>query len=246
MSRTSETESDSPTPVRSLSRVVGVFTSPTKTFQCLAKHASWIAPLLLMVILSASASALMGSKINWREYIRHRAEGNPRFSQLSDEQKDDAIAKQIRFGPGFSFAAGILRVPIAALIISVIYLAAFNLVCGAELRFATSFGITTHAFLPLALGNILTLIVLSLKAYGDVDPENIVATSLKAFLSESAPKTVLAFGSSLELFWIWCLTLLTVGFSAANPKKVKPSASFGIVFGLWGLWVVAKVVWAAL
>ena len=100
--------------------------------------------------------------------------------------------------------------------------------------------------MPTAIANILALIILPLKSYGDIDPENIVATSLKAYLPDSAPKPLAALGSSLELFWIWFLVLAAIGFAAANPKKIKPGAGFGIVFGLWAVWVLAKVAWAAL
>jgi hypothetical protein len=73
-----------------------------------------------------------------------------------------------------------------------------------------------------------------------------VATSLKAFLPDDAPKVLAALGSSLELFWIWVLVLIAIGFAAANPKKIKLGASLGIVFGLWAIWVLGKVAWASL
>jgi len=114
------------------------------------------------------------------------------------------------------------------------------------LRFGQAFGITTHAFLPTALSSILALIILPLKSYGDVDPENVVATSLKAFLPDGVPKALAALGSSLELFRLWFLVLVAIGFAAANPKKIKPAASFGIVFGMWAVWVLGKVAWAAI
>lgn len=246
MATTSIPTSEAQPPVSSIGRIIGVFTSPTKTFAGIAERPSWVAPLLLMVILSTGVGALMNSKMNWGEYIRHKAEENPRFSQLSEEQKDQALVGQIKFWSGFSYAIGVVAIPISVLIFAGIYMGAFNLFRGAGVRYGSAFGITTHAFLPTAISSILALIILPLKSYGDVDPESIVATNLKAFLPESLPKTLLALGSSLELFWIWCLVLVAIGFSAANPKKVKPGASFGIVFGLWAVWVLAKVAWAAL
>jgi hypothetical protein len=139
-----------------------------------------------------------------------------------------------------------VAVPISVLLFALIYWGSFDLFRGAGLRYGQAFAITTHAFLPTAISSILALIILPLKAYGDVDPENVVATSLKAYLPESAPKPLLALGGSLELFFIWCLVLVAIGFAAANPKKIKAGASFGIVFGLWAVWVLAKVAWAAL
>ena len=81
----------------------------------------------------------------------------------------------------------------------------------------------------------MALIILPLKSYGDVDPESVVATSLKAYLPETAPKALLALGGSLELFWIWCLVLVAIGFAAANPKKIKPEQFWNC------LWIVGGV-----
>jgi hypothetical protein len=199
-----------------------------------------------MMVLATCVGTLLNTKMNWGEYIRHKAEENARFEQLSEEQKDQALAGQVKFWSNFSYGVGIVAVPLSTLIFALIYFGAFNLFRGAGLRFGQAFAITTHAFLPTAISSILALIILPLKTYGDVDPENVVATSLKAYLPESAPKPLLALGGSLELFFIWCLVLVAIGFSAANPKKVKLGASFAIVFGLWAVWVLAKVAWAAL
>jgi hypothetical protein len=246
MATTSVSAPEAQPRINPFGRIIGVFTSPKQTFASIAERPSWVAPLLLMMVLATCVGTLLNAKMNWGEYIRHKAEESARFEQLSEEQKDQALAGQVKFWSNFSYGVGIVAVPLSTLIFALIYFGAFNLFRGAGLRFGQAFAITTHAFLPTAISSILALIILPLKTYGDVDPENVVATSLKAYLPESAPKPLLALGGSLELFFIWCLVLVAIGFSAANPKKVKPGASFGIVFGLWAVWVLAKVAWAAL
>ena len=202
--------------------------------------------MLLMMILAVVVGSLLNSKMNWGDYIRHKAEENPRFAAMSEEQKDQTIIGQIKFWKGFSYAIGAVAIPISIVIFAAIYMGVFNLFRGAGVRYGQSFAITTHAFLPAAITSILAMIILPLKTYGDVDPENIVATSLKAYLPETAPKPLLALGGSIELFWIWCLVLVAIGFAAANPRKVKPGAALGIVLGLWAVWVLGKVAWAAI
>ena len=246
MATTSMPAPEAAAPVSPIGRIIGVFTSPKQTFTSIAEKPSWVAPMLLMMILAVVVGGLLNSKMNWAQYIRHKAEENPRFEQLSEEKKDEAVAGQVKFWAGFSYAVGAVAIPISILIFAGVYLVAFNLMSGAGVRYGQSFAITTHAFLPTLISSILAMIILPLKTYGDVDPENIVATSLKAYLPETAPKPLLALGGSLELFWIWCLVLVAIGFAAANPRKVKPGAAFGIVFGLWAIWVLAKVAWAAI
>jgi Yip1-like protein len=227
-------------------RILGTFFSPKKTFAQIAERPSWLAPLLLMAILGTAVGVMLNTKMNWGDYIRHKAEESPRFAQLSEEQKDRALGTQVKFWSKFSYGVGAVGVPISALCFALIYWGAFNLFSGAGLRYGTAFGITTHAFLPTVLQSILAMIVLPMKSYGDVDPESIVATNVKAFLSEGAPKWLEALGSSVDLFWIWFMVLAAIGFTAANPKKIKPGTAFSVVFGLWGVWVLAKVAWAAL
>jgi hypothetical protein len=227
-------------------RILGIFFSPKKTFAQIAERPNWLVPLLLMAILGTGVGALLNTKMNWADYIRHKAEESPRFAQLSEEQKDQALAPQIKFWSKFSYCVGAVGVPLAALFFALIYWGAFNLFSGAGLKFGSAFGITTHAYLPTVIQSILALIILPMKSYGDVDPESMVATNVKAFLSEGAPKWLAALGGSLDLFWIWFMVLAAIGFAAANPKKIKPGTAFSVVFGLWGVWVLAKVVWAAI
>jgi hypothetical protein len=246
MATTSVSAPEAQPRINPFGRIIGVFTSPKQTFASIAERPSWVAPMLLMMVLATAVGAMLNTKMNWGDYIRHKAEENARFAQMSEEQKDQAVAGQVKFWTNFSYGVGVVAVPLSTLIFALIYFGAFNLFRGAGVRYGQAFAITTHAFLPTAISSILALIILPLKSYGDVDPESVVATSLKAYLPESAPKPLLALGSSLELFFIWCLVLVAIGFSAANPKKVKLGASFGIVFGLWAVWVLAKVAWAAI
>lgn len=48
-----------------------------------------------------------------------------------------------------------------------------------------------------------------------------------------------------DIFWIWALVLLAVGFAAANPKKISTGKGVGTVFAIWAVWLLAKVGWAA-
>jgi Yip1 domain len=234
------------TSISPFGRIFGVFFSPKKTFAQIAERPNWLVPLLLMAILGTVIGAMLNTKINWGDYIRHKAEESPRFAQLSEEQKEQALAPQIKFWSRFSYCVGAVGVPLAALFFALIYWAAFNLFTGAGLTYGSAFGITTHAYLPTSIQSILAMIILPLKSFGDVDPESIVATNVKAFLSDGAPKWLGALGSSLDLFWIWFMVLAATGFAAANPKKIKSGTAISVVFGLWGVWVLAKVVWAAI
>ncbi len=233
-------------PINHFGRIAGVFVSPRKTFESIARRPSWIAPVLLMTIIGLFVAGLLNQRMNWGSYIRQKAEQNARFAQLSEEQKDRALGTRAKYAPMLSYGIGGLGSLLAVLVLALIYLGVFNLFCGAGLRFATSFGIAAHGYLPSVLAGILVLITLPLKAYGEVDPEHILASNLGAFLGSDNPKWLQTLGTSLDIFWIWILALFAIGYSAANPKKIKTATAFGVVFGLWAVWVLCKVAWAAI
>ena len=150
----------------------------------------------------------------------------------------------MQYGPKFAFVFGVIFTPIFVLFITLVFWGAFNLFNGAALSFKTAFGIVSHAFVPLIISSLLAIIILLIKPHGEVDPEHFLASNLGAFLPDDAPKPLVALGQSLELFWIWTLALVAIGFSAASPKKIKPAGALLTVYGLWAVWVLGKVAWA--
>ena len=59
-------------------------------------------------------------------------------------------------------------------------------------------------------------------------------------------KPLLALASSFDLFTIWFVVLLGIGFSQATGGKVKVRTIFLVYFGLWMIWVLGKVGLAAI
>lgn len=236
---------EAPASISPIGRIIGALFSPKKTFADVAAHPSWIAPMLLLTLLSLGVSALLVQKVDWHNFMEQQLNKNPRTEQLPADQKEKIIEAQSKYAPAFTYVLGACGPILGTLVITLVYWGAFNLFSGAGLKYGTAFGITSHAFMPASISSVLAIVTIFLKARGDVDPEHLLASALSAFLPENAPKWLNSLGNSLELFWLWCLVLLVIGFSAANPKKIKTGAAFGTVFGLWILWVLIKVGWAA-
>ena len=230
--------------IGAVGRMIGVIVSPKQTFTDIARRPTWVAPFLTLCILSVVVGGLLGQKTDWRSFFERQMSKNSRFDQMPQEQKDRAVENQVKYAPKVAFAFGLLGTVIIVLLMALVYWGAFNVFTGAGLGFKTSFGITSHAFVPSIIGSLLAVIILLIKPRGDVDPEHFLASSVAAFLPDPSPRWLEALGQSLELFWIWTLAMLATGFSAANPKKIKPAGAFLTVFGIWGAWVLCKVAWA--
>jgi len=227
-----------------LSRMTGVIVSPIPTFAEIARRPTWLVPFFTLCVLSIVVSGLIAQKTDWRSFFERQNSKNARFDQMPQDQKDRMVENQVKYAPKFAFALGIVGTAIFVLFVTLVYWGAFNLFNGAALNFKTAFGLVSHAFVPLIISSLLAIIVLLVKPHGDVDPEHFLASSVGAFLPDDAAKWLEALGQSLEVFWIWTLALVALGFSAASPKKIKPAGAFLSVYGIWAVWVLCKVAWA--
>ena len=225
-------------------RVIGVFFSPGKTFEDIVRKPSWMLPILLVTILSIGVSVAINQRINWREFMSQQIEKNPRAAQMSAEQKQQQIEGGAKFSPPFTYAIGVLGPILFVLIFGLVMWGAYSLLGGISTNFTTAFSITAHAFLTGLVSSPLIILTLYLKPFGTADLENPLASNLAALLSEDSAKWLVALLKSIDLFTLWTLILLAIGFAAVNPKKLKGAKSFTIAFSLWAAFVICRVGWA--
>jgi hypothetical protein len=231
--------------IGAVGRLTGALFNPKETFADIARRPSWVAPIVLLSILGMGVGIVLNQRVDWANFFRQQNEKNSRIAQMSEEQKQQVVSSQMKFAPASAYVFGTLGAACVALILALVYWGAFNLLAGAELNFGRSFGITSHALLPTAIGSVLAIITMFLKSPGEVDPEHLLASNVGALLGSDSPKWLASLGSSLDIFWIWVLILLATGFSLANPKKIPMGKAIGTVFGIWALWLVVKIGFAA-
>ncbi len=130
----------------------------------------------------------MNQRVDWESYIRQQAEKSSRFAQLSEQQKQRAVETQAKYVPMITYAAGLLRSTVLVLILSGVYLGAFNLFAGAGLRFGQTFGIASHALMPSVIAWVLAIVIMLLKSRGEVDPERLLASNVAALLPSDVPR----------------------------------------------------------
>ena len=225
-------------------RVIGVFFSPKATFEDIARKPGWVTPILLTTVLSVISVVALNQRMNWRDYIVQQIEKSPRGAQLSAEQKQQQAETGAKFTVGIVYASGVL-VPICfALFVGLVMWGAYNLLAGAGASFSQSFAILAHAGLVGLVTTPLFLLVLFLKPPGTMDPENPLATNLAALLPEDSAKWLFALCKSIDVFSLWTLILIAIGFAAVNPRKLKGAKSFAVAFTVWAVWVVLRVGWA--
>jgi hypothetical protein len=227
-------------------RAFNVLFSPKATFEDIARKPSWVVPIVLLTIFSIGAGALIAKKVDWQTFIRAQSEKSASFQQLSEDQKQQRVEIGAKFAPNIAWGIAICGPIFFALILTLVYWIAFNVISGAQLKFGTPFGIVCHSFMPSIFASILLIVVLSMKSYGDVNPNTMLASNLAAYLPGDSANWMISLGQSLDIFWIWTMILLVIGFKAANPRKISGASAAGVVFGIWAIYVIAKVGWAAM
>jgi len=235
---------EGPTPINHFGRILGIFFSPKTTFESIVKNPTWLLPMALLTVLSILVSVGINQRIDWREFISQQIEKSPSAAQMSTEQKQQRIEAGAKISPPFTYVAGALGPAILALLVSLLMWGAFSLLGGITTNFGTAFGITAHAFLTGLVSSPLFFLILYLKPFGTVDLDNPIASNLASFLSEDAPKWLIALGKSIDVFSFWTLALLAIGFAAVNPKKLKGLKPYTIAFSVWGFYVAVRAGWA--
>jgi len=88
----------------------------------------------------------------------------------------------------------------------------------------------------------IVLIIFGDPEHAISNSQNIAPTSLGFFLNPvDASKPIMALGGSLEVFTIWYIVLLGIGFSEATARKVKFAPVFLTFLGLWVVMVLVKM-----
>jgi hypothetical protein len=227
--------------ISSIGRVFGVLFSPKATYEDIARKPNWILPVVITTILSLVAVTVLNQRMNWREYISEQIEKSPRAAQLSPEQKDRQVELSAKITLYVTWVAGAIAPIIFATVVGAILMGAYNLLPGVGAKFSQAFAIVAHAGLVGLVQVPIFILVVFLKPPGTLDPNNVVATNVAAFLPEGAPKFLEAACKNIDIFVLWITMLIAIGFAAVNPRKLKGAKSFTIAFGLLVLWIVIRM-----
>jgi hypothetical protein len=218
-------------------RIVGVFFAPKPTFEDIARKPSWVAPMIVLVLISIGLSVTLARRADWIEVSKDQISkskfASRQIDQLSEGQKAQAYEQAATRGRVIRYVRGFVGWPLLLLVSSGIYLGVFKLIGGARTNFATAFAVTTFAHLPIGLRELIAIPVLFLKDPASIDPENYLASNPAAILGSDLPTWQLVPLGALDVFGLWAVALMAIGFSATDPKKLPLGKSFGIAFGVF-------------
>lgn len=225
----------------SFERIAGVLFAPAETFRDIARKPDFLVPVLVMVIIGFVATALLVPRMDFEAMTREQMEQSGR--QMSEADIERASRMGAAVGKVIAWISPVLGVVIWLIIAAVLLLG--HRVMGGDGNFAQAFSTTVYAWIPNAISGIITTVVAMAK--GEVNPAtmNTLVKSNLGFLADMQDNPILfALLSSLDVFTIWTLILLVIGFSTISRFSRAKSAA--IVISLWLVTVVVKLGFAAL
>lgn len=240
---TTTTTTPAPEPqatIGSVGRLFGVLFSPGKTFEDIVRKPTWVLPSAVLVILSLIASVIFVQRVDWHEVISQQIEKSPQAAQLSAEQKEQRVEMGAKIAPIFGYVGGLVFPVCILLLTALVMWGAYSLLAGVNPGFKISFSIAAHSFMTALVSTPIFLLVLFLKPRGTIDIENPVATNIAAFLPGDVPKWLFTLCKQIDIFTIWILILLGIGFAAVNRRKLTTGKSVGIALAVWLVYVVIR------
>jgi hypothetical protein len=226
------------------SRLFGVFYEPGKVFADVAERPRWIAPILVSILMGVALVYSISTHVGWDLTIRQTIANNPRTADLPAEQREKAIATGTKIASILGWVGAVVGAPLSVLIIAGVLTGLFNGLLGTELKFAQTFAITAYALLVRALFTALLILLLYLKP-----PENfniqVSPFSPAAYMNRlENPKWLMALAGALDLFTIWAIVLLAIGFSTA-ARRLSFAKALTTIAIPWLIWVAAMVALAS-
>jgi hypothetical protein len=229
-------------------RLVDTFIAPSKTFMDINRNTSWWVPWLLVSVISLAFVMVAGQKVGFEKITNTQMQSNPkqveRMEKLPPDQRAQNMALAVKITQGISYATP-LFILLFTVIIAAVLMGTFNFGAGTQMKFGAAMAVTMYAFVPTILKTLLATV--SLLAGADPDAfriDNPIATNPGFFLSSTEHPALYKLASSVDVFTIWTMILMVIGFTCIS--KAKKGTSAAIVFGWYIVVTLIGVGFAAM
>lgn len=226
-------------------RIMGVFFAPDETFADIARRPDILWPLVILTLFGFVTTALIMPRLDMDAVVAQQAEAMQKQNPNMSDADVESAGRMVRAMGKVSGWLSPVFIIVGYLLIALVLWGAFR-VMGGDGDFKQSLSTTLYAYMPrMLLGGLIATVIIVMR--GTVDPTQ-MATVVKtnpAFLVDPKAQPVLSsFLASFDLFVLWTIFLLTVGFSkVARVTKAKAAT---IIIVLWLVTIGVKVGFAAL
>ncbi|MCE1163851.1 MAG: YIP1 family protein [Bacteroidetes bacterium] len=227
--------------------ITGVFTSPGETFETIVrtpKKTYWVIPVIISVVVGIVLTFLFfrdeqlisGVMDKQKAALEKRMEEQVKSGKISGEQAKVSIEQAEKFmdpkGAFFQIIGygGALVSPFLILfVLSLVYLVALKIM-KAEFEFTNILNVVGLSMLVTIVGAVIGFVL-------SVITGEMSTVSLGLVLKDSSVGLkVHELISKIDVFAIWFYFLIGIGLSKIG--KITSGKAYGVVFGIWILWII--------
>jgi hypothetical protein len=229
----------SPVPSPFLARVTGVFASPTRTFESVARHPRFFAPFLATLIFLGGfwgvvylKLGLSGMAVAVVQYFR-------RGTQVTQNEIEVTLQFSRALAPAV-LVGGAIAILVHLLVIAWVGARVTDLFFGARVKLRVALSVACYAYLAKTIAQ--TTLGIPMVLFGDakgLNFGNLVPTNIAFFLDpKDMSRTFYAFLQSLDFVQLWYFALLGIGLSRDSDDASGPVAIGVSLAALWIAWNV--------
>ncbi len=217
-----------------------LFFEPSKSFPVFVEKKSWVwFPIVLISLLTFFSTYTFFERVDRESFITNQLNKSKFTSNMSQEQIDKAIND---FKETKGAIRGLIAIPfylVWLILASLVYYLCFMLL-GGNINFLNTLIVVFWAEVVISLKQLISIFIMLIKKGEDlVSPESIVLSSVGSLIgSEKLSPALFSLLSSIDIFAIWNLVLLTIGLSLISRLSIKYSAF--LVFTLYILKVAIQ------
>jgi hypothetical protein len=238
-----------------VARLTGTLLSPGETFADVNRKPTWIAPIIIAIATVLASTFFFQWRVHpdWDSIMRNQMK--KQMERTNQSLTEEQMQQRVDVGKTIAKFTPI----IAAVFTPIIYviLAGIFALGLMFIQAKTTFKkiLSVVAWSSASVGIVATVVTMASLMVRDeeglrsIDPTQsagIVPSNLAAFLPATASPVIKSVAGSLDIFTIWILILLSIGFaSIAGSRKIKAGNTATVVFGFWAVYVLLKIGWAA-
>jgi hypothetical protein len=224
----------------SFGRLIGALVAPGKTFRSIAERPTWAVALVVLLAITLLSVVIMMQKVDFAEAMREQ------MAQRGQEMPAEGAETMMGFMYGCSLGGALI---VSLLIYFGMPLILWGLltVLGGTINYKTSLAVALHAMMPFAVAGLLTIPVVMARAevsMEEMQTGSVLSSNLAAFAPEEASPILMALLSSVDVFSLWTIALLVLGYRLA--AKVSTGKAAAAVLVLWIVGIAIKVGLAAI
>ena len=242
-------------PPMSIGQKLGsIFYEPSRVFRNLRIHPYWLAPFIIISVLTVVYTAAFTQRLTPERIVNHTmdkvVEAGFAPAEAIEQQRRDEIEKAknpvSRVARGAQQFVGVFSL---ICVVAALYLLAVT-IFGGRINFWQSLAVVFWASLPVVLLNkILSLIILFVKDPDDLHPilgqETLVQDNLGVLFTPGQSPILFVAGSAIGVLSLYSLWLRAKGLQYGGTK-VSSTAGWGAAISIWLLGVVIGTIFAAL